>query len=126
MKKVVNTKTQKEWDKVTEVLGYKWRNNWWNEDKEDTCISLEYSERDNINTYIDCGYKIISFKEFMKEYAPKPSNKEYKLIITPTNKTIIIDKETGKKGMARLHPDDEYDSLEGIKVAWERLNGTVS
>ena len=54
------------------------------------------------------------------------NNREYKLIITPTNKTIIIDKETGKKGMARLHPDDEYNSMEGIKVAWERLNGVES
>mgnify|MGYP000934266640 CR=1 FL=1 len=56
----------------------------------------------------------------------KRAVKEYKLIITPTNKTIIIDKETGKKGMARLHPDDVYNSMEGIKVAWERLNGVES
>lgn len=123
MKKAVNTRTQKQWDKVTEILDYKWRNNWWNEDKEDTCISLEYSERGSINTYMDCGYKIISFKEFMKEYAPSPRNKEYKLIITPTNKTIIINTETGKKGIARLHPDDKYDFLEGVKVAMDKLNG---
>ena len=65
----------------------------------------------------------MTYLDFIKEYAPKPSNKEYKLIITPTNKTIIIDKETGKKGMARLHPDDEYDFLEGVKVAMGKLNG---
>ena len=123
MKIAVNVRSQEQWDKVTEILGYKWRKNWWNEDKEDTCISLENNERDNINTYMDYDYKIISFKEFMKEYAPSPRDKEYKLIITPTNKTIIIDKETGKKGMARLHPDDEYDFLEGVKVAMNKLNG---
>lgn len=123
MEKVVNVRTQEQWDKVTEILGYKWNGNWWIEDKEYTCINISLNLRNNISYYKVKGYKIISFKEFMEEYVPSPRNKEYKLIITPTNKTIIIDTETGKKGIARLHPDDKYDFLEGVKVAMDKLNG---
>lgn len=121
MKRAVNVRTQEQWDKVTEILGYSWMASEWNYNRENSCICL-YEKSNALMKYLKKeGYEIISYDEFMGN-----KNKEYKLIITPTNKTIIIDKETGKKGMARLHPDDEYNSMEGIKVAWERLNGVES
>lgn len=37
--------------------------------------------------------------------------------------TVALDKTTGEKAVARLHPDDEYDFYTGAKLAFERLTG---
>ena len=118
MKIAVNVRTQKEWNEVTKKLGYIWMISKWNDNRENSCICLYENSHASMKFLKKEGYKIISYDEFMGN-----KNKEYKLVITPTNKTIIIDKETGKKGIARLHPDDEYDFLEGVKVAMDKLNG---
>ena len=39
------------------------------------------------------------------------------------NKTIILDMETGKTGVAQCRKDDEYSVHVGIGVAWARLKG---
>ena len=121
MKTVVNVKTQEQWDKVTKKLGYSWMIAEWNDYRENSCICLHENSHADIDFFKrdkSENWEIISYDEFIGN-----KNKEYKLIITPTNSTIIIDKETGKKGMAKLHPDDKYDSFFGIKLAWDRLNG---
>lgn len=52
-------------------------------------------------------------------------SKTYSLIITNTNKVIILDPETKSKGVAECHPDDMFDELTGIELAWKRLKGVV-
>jgi hypothetical protein len=37
------------------------------------------------------------------------------------NQVIAIHAETGKKGVARCHPDDDFDFYVGAKIALERL-----
>ncbi len=37
------------------------------------------------------------------------------------NETIALDKETGKKGIARCHPSDEFDRITGATIALTRL-----
>ena len=39
------------------------------------------------------------------------------------NKTIVLDMETGKTGVAQCRKDDEYIVHVGIGVAWARLKG---
>lgn len=39
------------------------------------------------------------------------------------NKTIILDMETGKTGVARCWKGDEFSSIIGVGVAWARLKG---
>ena len=39
------------------------------------------------------------------------------------NKTIILDMETGKTGIARCKEGDEFSSIIGVGVAWARLKG---
>jgi hypothetical protein len=80
MKIAVNTKTQKEWNEVTKKLGYIWRMSKWNDYKENSCICLHGNAYSSMKYLKKEGYKIISYDEFMGN-----KNKEYKLIITPTN-----------------------------------------
>lgn len=39
------------------------------------------------------------------------------------NQVIALDKATGKKAVAKCHPDDEFDFNIGAKLAFERLIG---
>lgn len=39
------------------------------------------------------------------------------------NKTIILDMETGKTGIAQCKKSDEFSIITGIGVAWARLKG---
>ena len=42
-------------------------------------------------------------------------------ISTDGNKVIAINEETGKNGVARCHPDDEFNFYTGAKIALARL-----
>ena len=42
-------------------------------------------------------------------------------ISTNGNQVIAINEETGKKGVARCHPDDEFNFYTGAKIALARL-----
>lgn len=42
-------------------------------------------------------------------------------IHTESNQVIAINEETGKKGVARCHPDDNFDFYTGAKIALARL-----
>ena len=59
--------------------------------------------------------KKISAAEFLKE------NKETIVIYRNGAETIAIDQSTGKKAVAKCHPDDTYDFYTGAKLAVERL-----
>lgn len=119
MKKVcVNVRSQKEWDEVTKKLGYKWHGGYWH--NSSTCINVNEIAWMQIEWYEEKGYKILSFDEFMNG---ESKAKKYDVIITNTNKVIILDKETGKKGQAVCHKDDVFDPKIGFGIAWDRLNG---
>lgn len=44
---------------------------------------------------------------------------EYQIFVNG-NKTMVVDKY-GRRGVSKCHPDDEFDTIEGIKVAIENL-----
>lgn len=56
-----------------------------------------------------------------KEEVEKVSNTI--VIYMKGNQVIALDKATGKKAIARCHPDDEFDFNIGVKLAFERLMG---
>lgn len=49
-------------------------------------------------------------------------HKETIVIYRDGNSVIAKDKETGKKAVAKCHPDDEFDFMVGAKLALERLS----
>lgn len=56
-----------------------------------------------------------------KEEVEKVSNTI--VIYMKGNQVIALDKATGKKAVAKCHPDDEFDFNIGAKLAFERLMG---
>lgn len=48
-------------------------------------------------------------------------SKEYTVIVSD-NKTIVIDKSTGKKGIATCDGIDTFDIKVGFGLAWDRMN----
>ena len=46
------------------------------------------------------------------------------VIYQKENQTIALNKVTGKKAVARCHPDDEFDFEVGAKLAFQRLTGS--
>ena len=58
---------------------------------------------------------------FNKEEVEKVSNTI--VIYMKGNQVIALDKATGKKAVAKCHPDDEFDFNIGAKLAFERLIG---
>ena len=53
----------------------------------------------------------------------EPLKNECIVIYRKGDETIALDKTTGKKAVAKCHPDDEYDFNTGAKLAFERLTG---
>lgn len=50
--------------------------------------------------------------------------KECIVIYRKYNDVIALDKSTGRKGIAKCSPEDEFDFGIGAKLAFERLTGT--
>ena len=57
----------------------------------------------------------------MFEDIKKPNDNDSIRILINGNQVIAIHMETGKKGVARCHPDDDFDFFVGAKIALERL-----
>lgn len=64
----VNVKSQKEWDFVSEKLGYKWNipDGYLPKHKTLTCINLMYQSFCDIEYYKSNNYTILSFEEWLK------------------------------------------------------------
>ena len=84
----------------------------------------------NAITHSTIDYKKLGFDEVekytAKEYIDKDKETNKKQCIVIYRKgtdTIALDKSTGKKAVAKLHPDDEYDFNVGAQLAFDRLTG---
>lgn len=77
--------------------------------------------------YKHCGaYHIDSSTEYwtdemFEEDKEKMNDNDSIRILVNGNKVVAIHMETGKKGVARCHPDDKFDFYTGAKLALERL-----
>ena len=74
------------------------------------------SEHYRIDAYC-CYWTDEMFEEDKKKMNDNDSNR----ILVSGNQVIAIHMETGKKGVARCHPDDTFDFYTGAKIALERL-----
>ena len=124
-------KSKKEESKVLEELekqGKKWcsdekptEKSYFTEGYKDFAIiineknKLAYTRQatSNMRNYEDC--KKISAAEFLKE------NKETIVIYRNGAETIALEKNTGRKAVAKCHADDTYNFEIGAKLALERL-----
>ena len=88
--KVINTKTQKEYSKLMEILekkGYKWLSgdkltefNYWSVYKEDTCIYIEKTRISySYKGWFRSDYKIISFQKYMNQEHINQEKQEFKV-----------------------------------------------
>lgn len=59
--------------------------------------------------------------EMFEEDIKKPNDNDSIRILVSGNQVIAIHMENGKKGVARCHPDDDFDFYTGAKLALERL-----
>lgn len=74
----------------------------------------------------DCGngiYRFISSPFNWAEDWLEPAETETIVIYRNGDKTIALDKTTGKKAEAKCSEDDTYDFYTGAKIAFERLIG---
>ena len=65
-KYAIQCKTQEEWDKITELLGYKWNKNNWGLCKEESCINASGEGATQKSSYINAGYEIIQASDFLQ------------------------------------------------------------
>lgn len=59
--------------------------------------------------------------EMFEEDKKKMNDNDSIRILVNGNQVVAIHMETGKKGVARCHPDDDFDFYIGAKIALERL-----
>ena len=57
--------------------------------------------------------------EMLEEVTEKPQVKEYRIIVD--GRKVIAKNDSGDIGIARCHPEDEFDLATGINLAIERL-----
>ena len=69
-----------------------------------------------IKHWVGCEYPVVP------EYFKLASNEQI-VIYRKDNEVIALDKTTGKKGVAKCSPEDEFDFNTGAKLAFERLVG---
>lgn len=73
--------------------------------------------------YADSSYKFEGVRYYWAEDWLEPAKTETIVIYRNGDKTIALDKTTGKKAEAKCSKDDEYDFYVGAKIAFERLIG---
>ena len=69
----------------------------------------------------DTNTKIIDWLKRWYEF--EVVNEQCIVIYSKGNEVIALNKETGKKGVAKCSPEDEFDFMVGAKLAFERLVG---
>lgn len=109
--------------KELEKLGYKWQSG---RNATELCYfsSSKYIE---VNTRGEIIYCISSEHRYHNrmtaaEFLGKGTG-EVIVIYRNGAETVTLDKRTGKKGVAKCSPADEYDFTTGAKLAFERLTG---
>lgn len=80
MYKVVNVRTQEEWDFVSECLNYKWKNANFNIE-DNLCINLQELGYSDINYYTKQNSTIYSFKEWCDLTNNYPENIRNDIVI---------------------------------------------
>ncbi len=85
----------------------------------DTCYDFYDGTYCNKTYFLTCGYTILEFSDF--EWDNKNTKRKPVIIYRNGQDVIALDKETGKKAVAKCHPDDEFDFAVGAKIAFERL-----
>ena len=81
---------------------------------------ITYVYRHNRKYQVDSSHHFWA-DEMFEEDKKKMNNNDSIRILINGNQVIALHMETGKKGVARCHPDDDFDFYTGAKIALERL-----
>jgi len=71
--------------------------------------------------HIDLDLDLLHWTDEMFEDKKKMNDNDSIRILVNGNQVIAIHMETCKRGVARCHPDDDFDFYTGAKIALERL-----
>lgn len=108
-KTAIHCKTQDEWDKISELLGYEWYIATWDTYSDKSCINTVYQGHSGINFYTKENYTIIHASDFM------PTPRTIKQIETELevlrNELELLKAQTPKK-----KPIEFVKKLEGIDM----------
>lgn len=85
-----------------------------------TYIGKEFTIR---KEYDDGTYRLDGIPYFWEPDLLEPANSETIVIYRNGDKTVAVDKTTGKKAEAKCSTKDTYDFYTGAKIAFERLIG---
>jgi len=139
---VINVRSQKQYDefmKMCEKQGLKWRswdlptkNNYYNECKEETCINLNYLKE---LSYFDIdfskneGYKIITYKDFIKEKSKqftKSDLKDNHIVVYKNGNRDLWENVACKENYTEnlIYKDTDIFSINEVyefdKLVWKR------
>jgi hypothetical protein len=65
-KTAINCRTQQEWDRITELLGYVWEACEWGDYSESNCIKCKTKGASYIDFYKEQGYTILPASDFLE------------------------------------------------------------
>jgi len=108
-KTAINCRTQQEWDRITELLGYKWlESHTWIEYGVETCITCDVQSYSPARFYEKMGYNTLPASDFLEpnttmntcDYIFEEAAKLHKSM-TPTElpegPRILLDEKTGER-----------------------------
>ena len=110
----------KELLKQLHKLGYRW-----NSGHSLLRDDFLYDGNVTYTTYADktvcCSRQIFDYDYIFKSEIKSNNVKSIKHIINGTTTIVIL--EDGRKGIAKLHPSDEFDEFVGFEIAYKRALG---
>ncbi len=74
----INVRTQEEWDVVTKILKYKWDVFKFYDYVENSCININRNCVATLHHYLNNGYKVISYDEFLLNHSATISLEKFK------------------------------------------------
>lgn len=86
-KYAIQCKTQEEWDKITELLGYKWNKNNWELQKKESCINISGEGATGKSSYVNAGYEILQASDFLQPQFE--ADKWYKMLNPPSSSHYV-------------------------------------
>lgn len=112
--RAVHVRTREEWDEVSKVMGYEWKDGKWSLYQQQSCINLHDQLFAELQYYKEYGFAILSFDEWKAELNINPSFTDFE-----TNVKNWAD----EKGL--LKPDNQWKQLAKVMEELGELSSAM-